>query len=80
MEFLEDSKIYSVNLFYQLKDGRVLGVSRRTDHIDWGLPGGKVDEDETPIEALVREVKEETGLTIDETKCTIVYERPGDND
>jgi len=29
----------------------------------WSFPGGKVEEDETPLDAAVREFKEETGLT-----------------
>lgn len=30
----------------------------------WSLPGGRIEPDETDIEALVREVREETGLTV----------------
>jgi 8-oxo-dGTP diphosphatase len=32
----------------------------------WGIPGGKLDEGETPREAAVREVFEEVGLTFQE--------------
>jgi len=31
----------------------------------WTLPGGKIEEEETPEEAAVREVKEETGLDVE---------------
>lgn len=30
----------------------------------WGIPGGKVDKDETALQAAIREVKEETGFDI----------------
>lgn len=42
----------------------VLSVSRKTDHLDKGLPGGKVEPGETFGLALTREVWEETGLVI----------------
>lgn len=31
----------------------------------WGVPGGKVEEDESPTEAAVREAKEEIGVEVD---------------
>lgn len=49
------------------RDGKVLGVARKRDHNDWGLPGGKVDENETFAQAAVRELFEETGIRISES-------------
>jgi len=42
-----------------------LGISRKTDHTDFGLPGGKVDPDETKKVAAHRELLEETGIEAD---------------
>lgn len=42
--------------------GQVLSVSRKDNPMALGLPGGKVDPGETPVESAARELKEETGL------------------
>jgi mutator protein MutT len=43
---------------------KVLCVSRKHDHNDFGCPGGKIEPEESPEEGAVREVFEETGLKI----------------
>lgn len=52
------------------RDGRVL-AARRTFPAEaagrWEFPGGKVEPGETPDDALIREVAEELGCTIEVT-------------
>lgn len=55
--------------------GRVL-LGRRVDNGLWGLPSGHVETGETIEEAVVREVREETDLTVKATKLVGVYSDP----
>ncbi|MEK4339104.1 NUDIX hydrolase [Brevibacillus sp. FSL L8-0710] len=53
-----------------IQDNRVLMVKQYVQRGDivWNLPGGKIEENETPEQACKREVKEETGYDIQITK------------
>jgi ADP-ribose pyrophosphatase YjhB (NUDIX family) len=55
---------------------KVLGVSRKNDPNDWGLPGGKLAENETPLGAAVRELREETGVRVRSSNLTEIYRGP----
>lgn len=46
------------------KDLQKILLVKRRDVPVWVLPGGGIDSGETPEEAVIREVKEETGLHI----------------
>lgn len=52
--------------------GRVL-LQQRSDGGQWGLPGGSVEIGESVAHAVVREVKEETGLRVAVRRLTGVY-------
>ena len=49
----------------------VLIVERVNDN-GIGLPGGKVENDETSLDAIIREVKEETNLDITEDNLELI--------
>ena len=62
----------------QTLDGTVSGVAggasfllcrrastMRSHARQWALPGGRIDEGETPVDAALRETQEELGLTLD---------------
>ncbi|HSR96163.1 MAG TPA: (deoxy)nucleoside triphosphate pyrophosphohydrolase [Kofleriaceae bacterium] len=48
-------------------DERILIAQRRADQalpLQWEFPGGKVEPGEAPVAALVRELREELGVTV----------------
>jgi ADP-ribose pyrophosphatase YjhB (NUDIX family) len=55
--------------------GQIL-LQRRSDNGLWGLPGGSVEIGESVREAIVREVEEETGLTVEVERLIGVYSDP----
>lgn len=52
--------------------GHIL-LQQRSDNGLWGIPGGGVDPYEEPAEAAIREVFEETGLTVEITRLVGVF-------
>jgi ADP-ribose pyrophosphatase YjhB (NUDIX family) len=54
-------------------DGRVLLVHQNYGHRFHGLPGGVVDAGETPLEAAVREAREETGVDVEVVELVGLY-------
>ena len=56
-------------------EGRIL-LQQRSDNGLWGLPGGSVEIGESVRDAIVREVREETGLTVEVVRLIGVYSDP----
>jgi ADP-ribose pyrophosphatase YjhB (NUDIX family) len=56
-------------------DGRVL-LQHRTDFDMWGLPGGAIEAGERLTDAIVREVKEESGLDVEVVRLIGAYSEP----
>jgi ADP-ribose pyrophosphatase YjhB (NUDIX family) len=54
------------------EDGRALVIQRR-DNAHWEPPGGILERNETITDGLLREVREETGLTVEPVALTGVY-------
>lgn len=58
------------------EEGRVLLVKHTYGHLNWELPGGGGELHESPVETAIREVKEETGLTVVARHMTGSYYTP----
>ena len=56
-------------------EGRLLLVRQRDGGL-WSTPGGMIEPDERPADAVVREVWEETGLRVEPVRVAGVYGGP----
>ena len=59
-----------------LNDNGELLMLHRTDNNLWALPGGGHDIGESIADTVVREVREETGITVEVISLTGVYTNP----
>lgn len=60
------------------RHGEVLLVKHSYGPLNWELPGGGAERDESPTQTAVREVIEETGLRVSAERLTgVYYERQG---
>src|SRR5687767_4916326 len=57
------------------RKGRLL-LQQRSDGGQWGLPGGSMEIGESAAQAVVREVREETGLDVRPRRLIGVYSDP----
>ena len=57
------------------ESNRVL-LARHADTKQWVAPGGSIEPNEKPVEALIRETLEETGLRVKPTKILGVFGGP----
>lgn len=56
--------------------GHILCVKQNAGSHKWTLPGGRMEMGESPIEALIREVREETGYHVEVGDLIGVYSTP----
>lgn len=73
-------KVIKVAAAVIIQNGRVFATQRGYGEFKdgWEFPGGKVEPEETPQEALVREIKEElnTVIEVGELLDTVEYDYP----
>lgn len=59
-----------------IESEKVLLVKQKVANRDWSLPGGRVENGETLEEAMIREMKEETGLDVKVKNLLYVCDKP----
>ena len=72
---------FTIGIFGLIFDeqARILLCHRR-DYDLWNLPGGGLEDGETPWNGLIREVKEETGLEVEIENLAGVYSKTDKNE
>src|SRR5437667_2373000 len=70
------SRGFRIGVYALVFDGEHVLLAHRRDIDWWNLPGGGMEEGETVDEAMVREVREETGLEVKVEQLVGVYSKP----
>jgi 8-oxo-dGTP diphosphatase len=73
-----NSVTFAVSAVLQDSAGRVLLCQQSQGHRLWGLPGGKIRDGEGPLQAVVRDIREETGMETALVDVVGIYHLTGD--
>lgn len=79
MEKYSNVILSNMCMVYNNKDEILVQMREKKDWSGLTFPGGHVEDNESLVESVIREIKEETGLTIKNPQLCDVYEWPWEN-
>lgn len=73
--------LFSCGVFAFIFEGKnKILLCHRRDYDLWNLPGGRLEEGESPWEGVIRETKEETGFDVIVKRLSGIYYKPEQNE
>ena len=73
---MPDASGFRIGVYALIFNGESILLAHRRDIDWWNLPGGGMEAGETVDEAMIREVREETGLKVGVEQLVGVYSKP----
>ncbi len=73
---MPSSRGFRIGVYALIFNGESILLAHRRDIDWWNLPGGGMEAGETVDEAMIREVREETGLKVRVEQLVGVYSKP----